>query len=107
MALNIPSLYHRMLEISVEMLSAANDESWNKMIVLEQERSGIVQTLQSAPNLIPETQDERDVLIGLILEIQKCDEEFAPILLAWLDTLRSNIESVMNELKLGKEYGKK
>ncbi len=96
-----------MLEISVEMLSAANDESWNKMIVLEQERSDIVETLQSAPNLIPDTQDERDELIGLILEIQKCDEEFAPILLAWLDKLRSNIESVMNELKLGRQYGRK
>jgi flagellar protein FliT len=107
MALNIPSLYTRMLEISVEMLGAANDESWNKMIVLEQERSGIVETLQSAPNLIPDTQDEREVLIGLIQEIQKCDEKFTPILLSWLGALRSNIESVMNEMKLGKQYGKK
>jgi hypothetical protein len=106
-ALNIPSLYHRMLEISKEMLNAANDESWNKMIVLEQERSGIVETLQGAPNLIPDTQDERDVLIGLILEIQNCDEKFTPILLSWLGNLRSNIESVMNEMKLGKEYGRK
>lgn len=106
-ALNIPSLYHRMLEISTEMLGAANDEKWDRMIVLEQERSGIVATLQTAPNLIPDTQDERDVLIGLILEIQKCDEKFTPILFSWLGSLRSNIESVMNEMKLGKEYGKK
>jgi hypothetical protein len=106
-AMNISSLYHRMLEISTEMLGAANDEKWDKMIVLEQERSELVETLQSAPNLVPDTQDERDVLIGLILKIQKCDEEFTPILLSWLGTLRTNIDSVMNELKLGKEYGKK
>ncbi|HEY8085839.1 MAG TPA: flagellar protein FliT [Methylophilaceae bacterium] len=95
-----------MLEISTEMLNAANDEKWGKMIVLEQERSDLVKALQLNPNLIPQTQEERDVLVGLIQEIQKCDETFTPILLNWLETLRNNIESVINELKLGKQYGK-
>ena len=105
MSLDIAALYRRMLVISTEMLSAANDEDWDKLIELEQKRSGVLEALQTSPNLIPDTQEERDVLVELIMGIQKHDEKVKPLILTWMDELRSMFESKGNELKLEKQYG--
>lgn len=102
---NIPVLYEKMLSISQDMIDAADQEDWDRLIVLEQERSDVVGVLQSSPNTIPESQQERDVLIGLIHEIQKCDEKIRPLILSWMAELRAMFESAGNELKLGKQYG--
>ena len=102
---DIPMLYSRMLTISGEMLNAANEEEWDKLISLEQERFGVVSTLQMAPNLVPDTEEDRKVLIGLIHEIQKCDEKIEPIIRSWMGELKSMFESAGNELKIEKQYG--
>lgn len=104
--LDVPQLYRRMLAISGEMLTAANKEEWNKLIALEQERSGVVEALQTSPNLVPDDQKERDVLIDLIHEIQGLDEKVKPIILAWMSELRSMFESAGNEIKLGRKYSR-
>lgn len=102
---DIPILYRQMLSVSHAMLEAANEEEWDRLIALEQERSTVVEALQLAPNLVPDDQKERDVLIGLIHEIQGCDEKIQPMIAAWMAELRSMFESAGNELKLGKQYG--
>jgi len=102
---DVPMLYRRMLSISGEMLDAAHGEEWDKLIALEQERSGVVETLQSAPNLVPDAEDEREVLVGLIHEIQKCDDRIKPMIVSWMAELKSMFESTGNELKLEKQYG--
>lgn len=102
---DVPSMYKKMLNVSHQMLSAADDEDWDKLIVLEQERAGIVEMLQATPNLIPDSQQEKDVLIGLIKEIQLCDDRVRPMILGWMAELKSMFESAGNELKLGKQYG--
>ncbi len=102
---DVPMLYRRMLTISGDMLQAANEEEWDKLIALEQERSGVVETLQSAPNLVPDAEGEREVLVGLIQEIQKCDDKIKPMIVSWMAELKSMFESTGNELKLEKQYG--
>lgn len=102
---DIPMLYKEMLSISHNMLDAADKEDWDRLIVLEQERSGVVEVLQASSNTIPDEQQERDVLINLIQEIQKCDERIRPMILSWMSELRAMFESAGNELKLEKQYG--
>jgi hypothetical protein len=103
---DVPQLYRRMLAISGEMLTAAEHEEWNKLIALEQERTGVVEALQMSPNLVPDEQKERDVLIGLIHEIQGLDDKVKPMILAWMSELRSMFESAGNEIKLGRKYSR-
>lgn len=102
---DLPELYTKMLNISHDMLKAADQDDWDSLIALEQERSTVVEILQSSPDTIPDDQQERDVLIGLIQEIQKCDERIRPMILSWMAELRTMFESAGNELKLGKQYG--
>jgi flagellar protein FliT len=102
---DISTMYKKMLNVSHDMLLAADSEEWDKLIVLEQERSSIVETLQMTPNLVPDNQQERDLLIELIREIQVCDEKVRPMIVSWMAELRSMFESTGNELKLGKQYG--
>lgn len=103
--LDLPATYKRMLAVSQGMLAAAEEEEWDRLIVLEQERSSIVESLQMALDLVPDDQQERDLLIALIKEIQACDEKVRPMILSWMAELRSMFESAGNELKLGKQYG--
>ena len=100
-----PALYNKMLTISQDMLKAADQDDWDSLIALEQERAAVVETLQSLPDTIPDDQKERDVLIGLIQQIQKCDEKVRPMILTWMAELRTMFESAGNEMKLGKQYG--
>lgn len=102
---NIPAMYKQMLHVSHEMLKAADGEEWDKLIALEQERTSIVEILQESPNLIPDDQTEREGLIGLIKEIQICDDRIRPKILLWMSELRTIFESAGNEIKLGRQYG--
>jgi flagellar protein FliT len=102
---DISAMYKRMLNVSQEMLVAADGEEWDRLITLEQERSSIVETLQMVPNLIPDDQKDRALLIELIREIQLCDEKVRPMIVSWMAELKSMFASAGNELKLGKQYG--
>lgn len=102
---DLPVLYTKMLNISHEMLGAANRDDWDSLIVLEQERAAVVEVLQLSSGIIPDSQQERDVLIELIQEIQKCDASIRPMIISWMGELRTMFESAGNELKLGKQYG--
>lgn len=104
-ATDVPEMYKKMLHVSHEMLKAADGEEWEKLIELEQERSSIVETLQVAPNLVPDNQSERETLIGLIKEIQVCDDKIKPRVLSWMSELRAIFASAGNEVKLGRQYG--
>lgn len=104
-ATDVPEMYKKMLHVSHEMLKAADGEEWEKLIELEQERSSIVETLQVAPNLVPDNQSERETLIGLIKEIQVCDDKIKPRVLSWMSELRAMFASAGNEVKLGRQYG--
>ena len=104
-ATDVPEMYKKMLHVSHQMLKAANGEEWEKLIALEQERTSIVETLQVAPNLVPDDQSERETLIGLIREIQVCDDKIKPRILSWMSELREIFESAGNEVKLGRQYG--
>lgn len=94
-----------MLQVSRGMLQAANEEAWDDLIELEKKRAGIVEVLQVSDNLIPDTDEERSVLIGLIREIQQCDDRVRPMITGWMAELKAMFESAGNERKLGKQYG--
>ncbi len=102
---NIFELYKQMLMVSREMLRAANDEEWDKLINLEKDRAGIVAVLQTSKNLIPESADDRNVLIELIKNIQMCDDQIRPMIVGWMAELKAMFESAGNERKLGRQYG--
>lgn len=102
---DVPEMYKKMLHVSHQMLKAADGEQWEKLIELEQERTSIVETLQVSPDLVPEDQSEREKLIGLIREIQICDDKIKPMILSWMSELRAIFESAGNEVKLGRQYG--
>jgi flagellar protein FliT len=99
------ALYRRMLTISSEMFVAANQEEWDKLIVLEQERSELVGELQTSSGLVPDSEEDRQVLVKLIHEIQGYDEKIKPMIVTWMAELRSMFESAGNEFKLEKQYG--
>lgn len=103
--LEVSSLYRKMLSVSQEMLNAANHDNWDGLIILENERSSIVNVLQSSEDTIPDNHEDREILIGLIKEIQECDEKLRPLIVSWMAELRTMFESAGNELKLGKQYG--
>ena len=103
---NLFSNYKEMLKVSHGMLAAANEENWDRLIDLEMQRSGIVQKLQDSGNLVPDDQKERESLISLIKEIQSCDEVVRPKIVAWMSELKGMFESLGNEVKLGKQYGR-
>lgn len=102
---DVPAMYERMLDLSREMLVAADGEEWDKLILLEQERSGIVETLQATPDIVPDSQQEKDQLIRLIKDIQACDERIRPMVASWMAELRAMFESAGNERRLGRQYG--
>ncbi len=102
---NVSGLYRQMLEVSREMLQAADSEEWDRLISLEHDRAGIVAILQTSENLVPDSAEERNVLIDLIKEIQICDDTIRPMIVGWMAELKAMLESAGNERKLGRQYG--
>jgi len=93
--------YRKLLDLSRHLLEAAQAGEWDRAVTLEQERTVAIQSIGALPVLVdPEKQE----IARLIEEILQCDAQSAPLIQTEMAELRSMLNSIANERKLGESY---
>ncbi|MDP2784399.1 MAG: flagellar protein FliT [Sulfurimicrobium sp.] len=97
--------YQAVAQLAGKMLEAAQQEQWDELVELEQQRAGVLSELMAdaAHGAIPD--EAADQVARLIRAILQKDAESAPLVLAWQDELKSLLGSMGVERKISQAYG--
>jgi len=95
--------YGDMHRLTQQMLEAARQGDWDRLVILEASRAGIEQALRAAAEPSPAGADGV-ALARTIQAILDADSEIRTLAQAWMIELRKRAGSLETEQKLAKAY---
>jgi flagellar protein FliT len=98
------ALYEAVSQITDQMLAAARQGDWDRLIALEEHCSHHVQTLQSGEPPEPMTGASRDRKVQIIHKILADDREIRDLAEPWMAQLAQMINSTRIERKVSNAY---
>ena len=101
----ILSLYEAVSNITDQMLAAAKQGDWDRMIALEEHCSRHIQTLKDGEPPVPLTGVNRERKIKIIHKILADDREIRDLAEPWMAQLGQMINSTRAERRLSGAYG--
>ncbi|OWW21299.1 flagellar protein FliT [Noviherbaspirillum denitrificans] len=103
-SLELLKRYEAMLQLSRQMLDAAKNAEWEKLVELEQVRSAVEEELKRNDTIRwqPAEAAKKAALIQSILD---GDAEIKGLTESWMKELQGDIGSIGTEMKLKKAYG--
>jgi flagellar protein FliT len=101
----ILALYEAVSKITDQMLSAARQGDWDRLIMLEQHCANHVQTLQNGEPPQPLTGALRQRKVQIIHKILADDREIRDLAEPWMAQLAQMINNTQSQRKLQHAYG--
>ena len=101
----ILALYEAVSRITDQMLVAANQGDWDRLIALEEHCARHVQTLRDGEPPIPLTGQNRERKVQIIHKILADDRKIRDLAEPWMAQLAQMINSTRAERKLTSAYG--
>lgn len=101
----ILALYEAVSGITDQMLVAARQGDWDRLIALEEHCARHVQTLKDGEPPIPLTGKSRDRKVQIIHKILADDRKIRDLAEPWMAQLAQMINSTRAERKLSSAYG--
>ncbi len=101
----ILALYEAVSKITDQMLAAARQGDWDRLIALEQHCSSHVQTLQNGEPPQALTGAHRERKVQIIHKILADDREIRDLAEPWMAQLAQMINSTQSQRKLQHAYG--
>lgn len=98
------TLYETVAIITGQMLTAAREGDWNRLIALESRCSSHINVLKSGESATPLTGMVRDQKVRIIHKILADDREIRNITEPWMAHLAGLIKSTGTERKLNQAY---
>jgi len=99
------SLYETVAVITDQMLAAARQGDWDRLVELESRCASHVQTLRQSEAPVPLTGESRMRKVQIINKILADDREIRNITEPWMGQLSRLINSTGTERKLSQAYG--
>lgn len=97
--------YRRMAEASGRMVSAARDDDWDRVCVLEKDCARIVAELSSMGDLSPSDPDLRQQKIALMRRVLADDAEIRQLSEPWMAKLDAMMRTSENVGRVQRAYG--
>ncbi len=101
----ILSLYEAVSRITDQMLAAARQGDWDRLIALEEHCARHVQTLKDGEPPIPLTGQSRERKVQIIHKILADDRKIRDLAEPWMAQLAQMINSTRAERRLSSAYG--
>lgn len=99
------SLYETVAVITDQMLAAARQGDWDRLVELESRCASHVETLRASEPPVPLTGDSRVRKVQIIKKILADDREIRNLTEPWMVQLSRLIDSTGTERKLSRAYG--
>ena len=101
----VVSVYEAMVAITDQMVQAASDSDWDRLVLLEQQCAAHVRTLKEseAPNALEGASRERKV--SAIRKMLDDDRKIRDLTLPWMAKLSALINNTGAERRLARAYG--
>jgi hypothetical protein len=103
--LHIMQRYETALALTRSMLEAAQKSEWDRLVVLERERTTLIDQLRDLDREPPRDVRERDRKRNLLREIMEFDEQIETLTRDWMRELREVLSSINAEQRLSRTYG--
>lgn len=103
--LHIMQRYEKALTLTRSMLEAAQKSEWDRLVVLERERTTVIDQLRDLDREPPRDVRERDRKRDLLREIMQFDEQIETLTRDWMRELREVLGSINAEQRLSRTYG--
>lgn len=101
----VVSVYEAMVAITDQMVQAASDSDWDRLVLLEQQCAAHVRTLKEnePPNALEGASRERKV--SAIRKMLDDDRKIRDLTLPWMAKLSALINNTGAERRLARAYG--
>lgn len=97
--------YHQMYDLSCKMYLSASSSLWDEFIVLEQERSKILNFLQQNKSLELKLEgDDHTQLEAVCTLIVEEDQKILPLMHRWMNDISNMLQSSQTENNIRKAY---
>ena len=100
----IMQTYEALASLSGEMLQAARNAEWNRLISLEQASRKLVDTLPEADHPAPAAATQRARRQKILLRILSDDAEIRSLAQPWMDEVSQFLTSLKLERKMVQSY---
>jgi flagellar protein FliT len=97
--------YEKAVELTRNMLEAAQKSEWDRLVVLERERATLIDQLRNVDREPPRDERERDRKRTLLREIMEFDAQIEILTQDWMRELREVLGSINAEQRLSRTYG--
>ena len=97
--------YEKAVELTRNMLEAAQKSEWDRLVVLERERATLIDQLRNVDREPPRDVRERDRKRTLLREIMEFDAQIEILTQDWMRELREVLGSINAEQRLSRTYG--
>ncbi|MGV7209057.1 flagellar protein FliT [Oxalobacteraceae bacterium A2-2] len=101
----ILSVYGAMAELTDQMVGAATDSDWDRLVQLEQRCAAHVQLLRAQEPAAPMQGEERERKLALIRRMLNADRQIRDLTLPWMAQLSKLINSTGTERRVINAYG--
>jgi flagellar protein FliT len=101
---NIMQTYEALASLSGEMLEAARNAEWNRLISLEQASRKLVDTLPEADHPAPAESSHRVRRQKILMRILSDDAEIRSLTQPWMDEVSQFLTSLKLERKMVQSY---
>ena len=95
--------YGAMWQLSQNMLTAAKQAEWERLVELEQARATIVEELKREDKIVWQAANGEKIAV-LIRAILDADAEVKLLTESWMDKLQGTLENIGTQQKLKKAY---
>lgn len=97
--------YETLLAFSAEMVKAAHEQDWERLVALERRCRSLVDRLKAADGLEPLSGPLRDRKAEIIRKVLADDAEIRKITEPWIARLQNLLEGSLRERRLRQVYG--
>lgn len=101
----VVAAYEALLAISAEMVTAARERDWERLVALERRCRGLVDRLRAIDGPGPLSGALRDRKAEIIRKVLADDAEIRNITEPWIARLQSLLEGSLREKRLRQAYG--
>ena len=101
----VVSLYEAMAGITDQMLKAAAQSDWDRLVELEQQCAACVRQLKENEGAQPLAGAEREQKVNAIRKMLDCDRKIRDLTTPWMARLSALINNTGTERRLARAYG--
>jgi flagellar protein FliT len=101
----VVSTYEAMVDITGQMLQAATDSDWDRLVVLEQQCAAHVRVLKEAEPAAPLVGDSRTRKVEAIRKMLAADRQIRDLTTPWMARLSAMMNNAGAERRLARADG--